>query len=237
MTETVECSDPRSRVDRVMHAVIDHMRSNGLLAGAVLPGELAFARDLGISRAVVREAFRSLSALGVIDVGNGRRARVSALDDDVLALVLDHAVHTNQVTVQQVFDFRRVVEIRASGLAALRRTPREAERILAFVEAMRVDFAEAEKVMEHDIAFHTEIARASRNPMFGLAIGSLKLVIRQTWPVGWRGRRTDAERHDQILIHDAVAQAIAAQDADAAERAMEWHFENSIRALVNAGVN
>ncbi|WP_207482139.1 FadR/GntR family transcriptional regulator [Arenibaculum pallidiluteum] len=237
MTATIERPEARGLVDQVMHAVIDHIRGNGLLAGAALPGELAFARDLGVSRAIVREAFRSLTTLGIIDVGNGRRARVSALDDEVLALVLDHAVYTNQVTVQQVFDFRRVVEIRAAGLAAVRRTERESEQISGYIEAMRTDFEHAEKMMEHDIAFHTAIARASRNPMFGMAIGSLRLVLHQTWPVGWRGRRTDAQRHDQILIHEAVAKAIAAQDAVEAERAMDWHFENSIRVLVNVGLN
>lgn len=222
---------------RVMQAVNDHIRAHRLRPGDPLPAEQAFVRDLGVSRTIVREAFRSLSALRIIDVGNGRRARVSPIDEGVLALVVDHAVHTNQVTIQQIFDFRRTLEIRAAGLAALRRTPAESDAILGHVEAMRADLDVPERVMLHDIAFHIAIARASRNPMFGLVVASLETVIRQTWPIGWAGRRTTAERLDHIHVHAPVAEAIAAGDPEAAERAMNGHFDNSVRVLVAAGIN
>ncbi|MBZ0228929.1 MAG: GntR family transcriptional regulator, partial [Bauldia sp.] len=78
-----------------MAAVQAHIRSNHLAPGDVLPSENAIAEQMDISRAVVREAFRSMAALKLIDVGNGRRARVSAMDPSVLALVLGHVVQTN----------------------------------------------------------------------------------------------------------------------------------------------
>ncbi len=99
------------------------------------------ANDLGVSRTVVREALRALAAIGVVDLGNGRRARVGTIDNDVLGLVLDHAVHTDQVSIQQIYDVRRTIEMRTVSLAALRRLNVEAETIAAHAAAMRKAFS------------------------------------------------------------------------------------------------
>src|SRR5258708_14534032 len=144
-------------VERVMATVHEHIRRNRLGPGDTLPGENALALQLGISRAVVREAFRSMAALKLIDIGNGRRARVSAIDQSVLGLMLDHAVHTDQITIQQIYDVRRTIELRTVALAALRRDEREAEAISQLAGAMRRDFHQSARVMEHDIAFHEAI--------------------------------------------------------------------------------
>ena len=41
-------------------------------------------------------------------------------------------------------------------------------------------------IMEHDLAFHKEIAKAAKNPVFSLIVGAFDGVTRQTWPIGWR---------------------------------------------------
>jgi GntR family transcriptional repressor for pyruvate dehydrogenase complex len=114
------------RLQSVMGSIKAYIRDQGLQVGDTLPSEGAFAQMTGASRTIVREAFRSLSALTLIDIGNGRRARVAAPKADVLALITDHAVHTDQVTIQQIFDVRRTIERRTVALAALRRTDKEA---------------------------------------------------------------------------------------------------------------
>lgn len=103
---------------------------------------------------------------------------------------MDHGVQTDQVSIRQVLDVRRTIEMRTVGLAALRRTDREAREIVALAAAMRADFIDTDKVIEHDIAFHETIARASRNLMFALLVGSFHVVMRQTWRIGWADRAT-----------------------------------------------
>ena len=225
-----------SLVEQVIGAVNLHIRVNRLGPGDTLPGESAFALQLGVSRAVVREAFRSMALLRLIDIGNGRRARVSAIDRSVLGMVLDHAAHTDQTSIQQIYDVRRTIELRTAALAALRRTAEESERITALAAAMRADFAEAAKVMEHDIAFHEAIATASRNPLFAVIVGAFQVITRQTWPIGWSSRATDALRIGSVEGHEAIARGIAAGDPRAAETAMAEHFDASVMALLGAGV-
>ena len=189
-----------------------------------------------MSRTVVREAFRALATLGIIDLNNGRRARVGAIDKDVLGLVLDHAVQTDQVSIQQIYDVRRTIEMRTVALAALRRTEGEADNIRAHAAQMRKAFAMPDEVMGHDIAFHTAIANASRNPLFALIVGSFHVVTRQTWRIGWQSRTTDADRLSNIECHERIAAAIAARETRAAEAAMAEHFDSSVKALLSAGV-
>ena len=239
VTEIAAADGPGDRGDRValvIAAVRRHIRDEGLPAGAALPGEALFAERCEVSRVVVREAFRSLSALGVIDVGNGRRARVGSIDSAMLATVIDHAVHVEQMTILQIYDVRRTLEARTTRLAALRATAAEARGIGEHAAAMRRDFADAGAVMAHDIAFHAAVAAASSNPAFALIVGAFETVMRRTWPVGWRSRADDAERMTSVEAHEAIAAAIRAGDPEAAERAMQHHFDHSVKALVEAGV-
>lgn len=224
-------------VDRVMRSLGAHIRERGLRPGDVLPSETAFAVELGISRAAVREGFRSMAALRLIDIGNGRRARVSVIDPSVLGLVLDHAVLTEQTTIQQIYDVRRSIELRTAALAAMRRDSREAAAITALAAAMRTDFAQPARVMEHDIAFHEAIAAASRNPMFALLVRSFGVITRQTWAIGWNSRPNDALRMASVECHNGIAAAIAARDHRAGEALMAEHFDMSVKALLAAGIN
>ncbi|WP_066805638.1 FadR/GntR family transcriptional regulator [Sphingomonas asaccharolytica] len=102
-------------VDLAVRHVRDHIRENDLKVGDTLPGEGAFAEQLGVSRAVMHEAFSTLAALHQIDVGNGRKARVAAIDGSALSTSLDHAVATAQVTVNEIWDVRRTLELRTAS--------------------------------------------------------------------------------------------------------------------------
>src|ERR1700682_3796156 len=112
-------------VESAMRAVNDRIRRERLRIGDPVPAEAGLAGELGVSRTVVREAFRALATLGIIDLGNGRRARVGTIDKDVLGLVMDDAVHTDQASIQQIYDVRRTIEMRTVALAALRRSDAE----------------------------------------------------------------------------------------------------------------
>ena len=226
-----------SLLRRAMNGVQDLIRAGGKRPGTTLPGEAALALQFGVSRGIMREALSALAALGVVDVGAGRRPRVGAVDPTVLGLVLDHAVHTDQISIQQIYDVRRTIEMRTAALAARLRSAEEAAALQALADAMRAAFATPLAVMEHDIALHQAIARAGRNPLFMLIVDSFQVVMRKTWMIGWTGRASDAERMGSIEIHGALAAAIAAQDAAAAEAAMADHFDLTPSALLRAGIH
>lgn len=230
-------SSTSSLTRAVFDEVTSHIREHDLRSGDTLPSEAAIAAKVGVSRTVVREAFGALSALSLLDVGNGRRARVGAVDGLMMAMPFEHAVDTAQATVSQVWDARRSLERRTAELAAIRRSSEEARVILDHARALRAAGGDLAVQTEHDIAFHAAIAGATRNPVFVLLIASFSSLMRQTCPIGWRSRRTEADRLAVFDQHDRIAEAIGAGDPVAAEAAMNAHFELSVRALVNSGLS
>lgn len=223
-------------VDATISAITAIIRDNDLKPGDRLPAEASLSADLQVSRTVVREALRSLAALRLVTLGAGKRAAVAKIDDGAMALMFDHGVVTEQIDILQIYDVRRTLEARTATLAALRRTEAEAQAILQHAHAMQTHFAVPATVMEHDLAFHLAIARASRNPLFALILGSFRNITRRTWPVGWECRDDDAARRAMNDLHIALAEAIAAGDPRNAARLMEQHFDESIKNLLSAGV-
>jgi len=221
-------NDGRSLVRRAMQAITDHIRNKSMRVGESLPGEAYFAVELGVSRAVMREAFGALAALKVIDVGNGRKPRVGAMDGSVIATSLEHAVDTAQITVPEIWDVRRTIELRTAALAASSRTEAEAARIVELAEAMAASRGDFAGMTRHDIAFHDAIARASHNALFVQIVSSFGPLMEVAVPSAWRTRTTEEERMVVIDQHRAIARAIADGDAAAATAAMDAHFDASI---------
>lgn len=236
LQKKAEGDEAEGLVSRVMQMTRDYIRENELRADDRLPSESALAEHFGVSRTVTREAFRALGALSVLKIGNGRRARVGAPDPEPLSIIIDHTVYTRELSVQQVLDIRRTLELRTASLAALRRTDARARELLDLAAAMIAAIDDPETLMEYDIRFHELIARASGNSLYAVLVGSFKVITRQTWPIGWRSRTALENRMQNLELHRTIAKAIAAQDPVRAEAAMSEHFDSAVVALIHAGV-
>jgi DNA-binding FadR family transcriptional regulator len=221
----------KSLVAHAMDTVKAHIREKGLRVGDTLPGEGVFAEQLGVSRAVMREAFGGLAALKLIDVANGRRAKVGALDGSVIAASLDHALSTDQIKVADIWDVRRTIEMRTAALAARNATTVQAARIVALAEAMG-EHEPHEQTTEDDIDFHLAIAEASGNALFNQIVMSFVPLMRVAVPQAWKTRRTADEKTDILARHKRLAWAIANRDPDEAALAMAAHFDDAIGALL-----
>ena len=218
-------------------AISRHIREKDLMPGDKLPSEALLSKELNVSRNVVREAFRSLAAMRIIELATGKRATVAQIDHGAMSLMIEHGVHTDQINIQQIYDVRRTIETRIVTLAAIRRSDDEAKQILALAAAMQDDAGTPDRLMEHDLAFHMALARASRNPVYALLIGAFQGITRQTWPVGWKSRQTKASRDLMVSTHLDIAHAIAASDPQRAVALMSLHFDESVRALLSAGMS
>ncbi len=223
-----------SLVQTAMDAVTRYIRDSKLRVGDSLPGEGHFAETLDVSRAVMREAFGALAALKLIDVGNGRKPRVGALDGSVIATSLQHAISTAQITVPDIWDVRRTIEQRTAALAATARTDEEAALIVSLAQAMATDKDDLARRTEHDIAFHNAIARACHNVLFIEIVASFAPLMEVAVPTAWSTRI--AKRQKQLMIdrHIAVAVAIRDRDPEAAAAAMARHFDDAIGDLLKA---
>ena len=227
-------SDGGSLVHQAVQAVRDHIKNNDLKVGDTLPGEGHFAGALGVSRAVMREAFGALAALRLIDVGNGRRARVGAIDGSVMATSLDHAIATAQVSIREVWDVRRTLELRTAELAATHRSEAEAAEIVRLADGIAHAGDDMLLRTHHDLAFHAAIARASHNHLFLQIVRAFAPMMEVAIPAAWQTRKAEIERERIAQLHQMLAQAIAKKDPDGARAAMDAHFDASIRDQLSA---
>lgn len=201
--------------------------------GDSLPGEGSFAKDMGVSRAVMREAFGALAALGLIDVANGRRAKVGAIDGSVMGASLDHAVATEQISVAEVWGVRRTVEVRIAMLAAERRTEEQTARIMALARAMAEADGDKDRTA-NDIALHEAIADAAANKLFAQIVRSFAPLMETAVSQAWRTRTAAEQRQAMIDRHLDLARTIQLGDPAAAGAAMEAHFDASVGQQLHA---
>ena len=108
-------------VGRARQAVLDLIDDEGLDAGDALPSAGALAERFAVSKAVVREALSALDALGIVEISNGRAARVRPFDSSLVRFSLSRTIRTAPGDgFSALMDLRAPLEVRAAALAARR---------------------------------------------------------------------------------------------------------------------
>jgi len=223
---------PKSLVQTAIDAVSQHMRESNMRVGDTLPGEGYFAERLGVSRAVMREAFQALAALKLIDVANGRKPRVGALDGSVIATSLAHALSTAQIKVVDVWDVRRTIEVRTAMLAAANASAAQADRIVDLAEKLEAEDEADDHTTDTDIAFHLAIAEASGNELFHQIVISFVPLMKVAIPQAWGTRQTSDQRRDSVDRHRKLAKAIKSRDVEGAGQWMSAHFDETVGIML-----
>ncbi len=109
--------------DRTVRAIAETIISGTLNPGERLPTERALATQLQVSRNTVREAIRSLEAMGVVEVRRGDGLYVTSLEPhcllDTPSLVTPLLRNHN---ILEMFEVRAILESAATAMAAARMT-------------------------------------------------------------------------------------------------------------------
>lgn len=213
-------TDRQPRISRMgaAEAVLADLRTSieekDLSVGAKLPSEAALASRYGVSRSVVREALRSTNALGLTETLTGRGTFV------VADRVRSEPVF-GRFTVQALREARPHIEVPAAGLAALRRTEEQLERLRALVSGMDVVNDPSEWV-RLDGEFHLCIAQSSGNVVFASVVDDIREALtEQSKMLNTVPRRKEASS----VEHRAIVDAIAEGSAERASAAMAEHLK------------
>jgi GntR family transcriptional repressor for pyruvate dehydrogenase complex len=209
-----------------LQAIRKLITEQGFGPGDVLPSQRDLALQLGVSRASLREALSSLSALGVISVQPGKGVFVQSLIDlprSDSGLSWPFAAQASPV---DIFQLRYALEGFAAGLAAVTLTTDELDALEDNVEAMRdelraEDFDAAARL---DFEFHRRILRASGNQaMLSILSTSAEMFLEsQKLPFIRPERAMETwQEHRKIL------RALARRASGAAQKAMQEHVRNA----------
>lgn len=187
------------RVYRVLHDAI----SAGTLAPLARITQEEVARQLAVSRQPVLQALRRLKDDGLVQDAPGRGLQVAPLEADWIA---------------GVYQVRGALDALAARLAAQRRAVLDAKLLERGRKATHGRNVAA--MIEADIAFHNAVYAASANPLIQRSASPHWSHIRRAMGAVLQKADMRASVWDE---HAAIAAAIAAGDADAAEQLMHAH--------------
>ncbi len=220
--------------EQLADALALSIRDGQLTAGQKLPTEQALVERFGVSRTVVREALSRLKTLGLIESRQGSGAFVKVAPQQALeqlSLEPDGSVDA----VIQMVEVRRALEAESAALAAARRTPQSVKQIKQALQALGKAVKAGGDGVQEDVAFHTAIAQASRNPFLLATLAYLNRFLLDATRVTRANEATrvdlEAEVHQE---HSAIVAAIEAGDVAVARQAGASHMVNAARRIGQA---
>lgn len=213
-----------------------------LTAGRLGAGDVfsmeQFEDRYGVSRTVVREVVKVLESIGVVTAR--RRVGVTIQPEtswDALSPVIIHwrlAGPQRLDQLREVSELRRGIEPQAARLAAQRATPEQVERLRDAAAGMAETGPKGDLLtyLEHDITFHTTLLQASGN---ALLAGFAPFVAEAL--TGRTEHHLMPRVPEQMAIdwHAAVADEVAAGNADLAEESMRRIVAEAQEAMAEIG--
>jgi DNA-binding GntR family transcriptional regulator len=194
------------RREMAYERIKDALRHADLDPGDVL-SEVQLSRLLGISRTPIREALQQLEKEGLVQVIPGRAVTVASRSvKDVL----------------DVLHIRMLLEPEVARLAAENATPQQIDRLQIAMSQMEASILDYPAWSKADEVFHETMQNACPNHLLGETVVQLRNRVHHL-------ANTDSKHHPARMEactaeHRQIVDAIAARDAQAAERAMRDHI-------------
>jgi DNA-binding FadR family transcriptional regulator len=224
----------RSHTSRVVNDLGLGIVTGELAEGSLLPGDQELLTKYRVSRTVLREALKTLSAKGLVQA----RARVGTrvqprgawnlFDPDVLMWHAEAGFRPEFLA--HLAEIRMALEPEAAALAARRTTPESIQAINEWAERMAKPKITLDEFVKADLGFHLAVANAAANPFFTSISTLIEVVL-----VAMLTISSPAEEPQRLAIsvaqHRRVARAIANHDPDEARLAMRIVIDNGVDAV------
>jgi DNA-binding FadR family transcriptional regulator len=224
-------TDTDSVSGQVVRHLLDKITRENLRAGDELDSEVQVVRDLQVSRGSVREGYRILAALGVLEIGNGRKPRVRGASSSALAQIFGYALLTAQATPIHILELRRGIEVHGAQLAARFATDTQLATLRELAVGMRESLHDEARRLACDLAIHNTLAEASRNPLHTIVLTALQSAIKRSLTDDYTAQRSEVMVTRIIDAHDTIVERVCARDPVGAGAAMACHFDLSINSL------
>lgn len=212
-------------VDQASNQLISYIEANDLRAGDSLPSIAQLAETFGASRAVIRESLKSLEAQGVIEICNGRRAKVRPISGEPLFNYFRRFLKVDDNAAWEFTEIRVALEHQCINLAIERGSDAELSSLNTLVNKMRENMNSAEDFAELDVQFHLMIAHATHNRTMVHLLESLRGAIRDAIREGLKKRLTPEQMEKVQLDHEKLVAAMLQRDQVAAQKALSNHFD------------
>ena len=209
--EFLEELEPRSLAEKAYEMLVRKIVHLEIPPGTVL-AEKELIAELGIGRTPIREAMQRLAVEGLLHHLPNRGMFVSEI---------------SATSVQQIYEFRELIDGYAARLAAMRASPDDIDSLArlhsALVQATEED--DVDRYVALDRAFYRVLARAATNTYLAEVIPRIFNLHLRLW---FFIAQKSGSWHPIATAHEemtkGVADAVRERDPDAAERAMRAYI-------------
>lgn len=201
----------------VVQNLKQYMIQHNMTPGDKLPAERELSQIMNVSRAILREALRSLESSGILEIRHGEGAFISANSLSPLLEQLSFAASMSGAGGGELLEIRYMLE--AAAIDEMIR--RGGAFPLEELERLRSAAASAEPggphASEADAQFHLAVVRSMRNE----SLTSLaELFIRQAAA----NNRDHSDTGRVNKEHERYMLALGAADAESAKRVLREHL-------------
>ncbi|MHA6797735.1 FadR/GntR family transcriptional regulator (plasmid) [Pseudonocardia bannensis] len=223
------------RSQAVKEQILAAITSGDYAPGDKLPSESELGTTLGVSRVSIREALRSLEAVGLIEIRHGRGSFVAMGPRGRYQSPFAGWLQVHRDEILDLMKVRGALD----ELAAAEAATKADEPALAAIEdaqerfriAARDPAAAMDELIDSDVAFHVAIARASGSSLLLDLLEELNKLFEQSrnalFSLDERARRSVRE-------HDAIVKAIRSGSGTKARSAAAHHLESTRRTLTSS---
>ncbi|GAA2355553.1 FadR/GntR family transcriptional regulator [Streptomyces cuspidosporus] len=231
MRMALRAAGRQSLVDTVVEQLRAQLTGGEWKVGDRVPTEHALAEQLQVGRNTVREAVRVLVHDGMLRSRQGEGTFVVSTTDPAAVMR-----GLRRAGIRDVLELRVALEAEGARLAALRHRPADLTRMRAALAAQAAledaagqpDADRHELYAEHDVAFHTAVVDAAHNSALSATYAWFSRTVREALVTAL------GDREMPRLVpgdHQAVVDAIASGDPEAAEAAARALLEVPKRAV------
>ena len=195
--------------------------------GDKLPSEIAFAKELGVSRNTLRTATQYLVGQGVLEVRAGSGTFVASnppvLDDFGFGR-LQHV----QLKLNDLYELRLMLEPQITFYAALRATDKELQEIQQYGETvLQATRDNKEEDTEGNRLFHNAIARAAHNEF---AYDIMMIINEALIKAFQENDKKQSLSAENLFDHRMIMHYLTIRNPEGANQAMDLHIRSSIDA-------
>jgi DNA-binding FadR family transcriptional regulator len=221
----------RRLADQAYSRIVEIIRGQQLNIGDRLPSEVNLAEMFGMSRTIIREALVRLASDGITEARRGAGSYVKNRPSDRL---ISYMQTDNLSVTMGTYEVRFVLEAEAARLAAIRRSAQDMSSIDSALQKLRKTLLSSKPAHAEDMELHRQIVLATTNPAFLVAFEALTNEIERIMRAGVDISRMRPPEVIGAMMreHEAIVDAIRAQDGDGAALAMHWHLAEGRKRLL-----
>lgn len=221
---------------KVASAIGSRILNRTLREGERLPPETELARQFGVNRSTVREAFRELESNGLVTRRPGSKLMtVSRPQHFAIAEAVSRGLVLHDVTFIEVWEALTLLEPPLAEIASRARTADDLAQVAAAVEQFASGNTETGAAVHRAAEFFRSVGRATHNQVLMIAQEPLLQLLEPSLQV--MIDKVPQARARIIAAQRKISEALRERDADGARTWMARHIRDFRKGYEIAGID